>query len=260
MCLRLCVVKTGHSFLLNVTLLNSILYPNCSFVHICLCSHFGWTNVCFSFFVFCLISHHFFFFLFFWFWMWRHGFGFPSFHEYRCRLHCRCVDVDAVHCPLPCCTHLVSNTTWRPPSCPYLCLHPKSLFCLFFNLFLPLVLFFFSILVSDSTRQSWESTMPLPVSKYFFRGRVKGSLQTIIYGIGERCHPNLIKPVNQLLIRLILFIFSSSARFKSTFLYTFIVYFFYPFSWWLLTSTVGVQNIKFAYFHHAICVWIWVSG
>lgn len=97
----MCLVKTVHSFLLNVTLLNSILYPNCSFVHMCLCSHFGWTNVCF-FLLFSFLSPPFFlcvFFFFFWFWMWCHLAWLwlaPSLHDHRCRCrhcHCRCVDV-----------------------------------------------------------------------------------------------------------------------------------------------------------------------
>lgn len=190
-------------------------------------------------------------------WLWLP----PSIHDHRCccccRRHCRCVDVDAVHCLSPCCTHLVSNTTWRPPSHPDLYLHPKFLFRLFFfNLFLPLVFFFFSILVSDSSRQSWESTMPSPVSKSFFRERVKGSLQTIIHGIGERCRPNLIKPAKQLLPRLVLSIFSSSEFISQRFKFTFaglepFLHFYYPFFFITFLMTLHFYRRGSL---HAICI------
>lgn len=170
------VLVCVHSFLLNVTWLNAILCPNCSFVHICLCPHFGWTNVCFFFsFLFCLISPI----SFYLFNLWRHlAWLWLSPPHDCCCCCCRhrgCIDVDAVHCPLsPCCTH-------GPPkhhgTHPLVFFFPPIFFSLLYFTFL------FSILVSDSTRQSWESTMPPPVSKLLFffleRERVKGSPQRL---------------------------------------------------------------------------------
>lgn len=156
-----CMVKTVHSFLLNVTLLNSILYPNCSFVHVCLCSHFGSTNVCFFFCFLSYLPHFIYLFI------------------YYLNVMSSCVALASPSLPRPPLPPPLSMCwCWRCPLSLTL-LHTSGLqynmaptlfqnLCsafFFSNLFLPLVLYFFTILVSDSSRQSWESTMPPPVSK-----------------------------------------------------------------------------------------------
>lgn len=170
-----CVCGVNSSFLNGVLL--KTFYPQT--VHLCtyVCSHFGCTNVCYFSFVFCLISPIFCLILFFnvmsscvalaspfppppppppplppplpplpllMCWCWRlsltllHTSGLQN-------------NMVPVRLPLPSSSSKISVSPF---------FFPNPCYCFFFFL-----LYFFSILVPNSTRQSWESTMPPPVSK-----------------------------------------------------------------------------------------------
>lgn len=109
-------------------LLSTFYPPNCSFVHVCLCSHFGCTNVCFFF---CFLSYlPIFLFDFFECDVILRGFGFSL--PTTATAAAAAVDVLMLTLSLTLLHTSGLQYNMAPALFPHPHLHPKSLFHLFF--------------------------------------------------------------------------------------------------------------------------------